>query len=276
MEQWCRRVLLLQEASLGPQHPAVADTLGRLARALAAQGKDEEAEALYRRRLSVLDHANGPESPEVVDALVDLALHLQGEHRPAEEEALWKRAVAIGEQLQGPEGPKLVLLLQGLADCYATQSRHAEAAAALRRALAIAEGPGSPMALHVDNLIERLGEVALAQGDAVAAEPLLRRALESVVAAADEDEPDLAGKPWVAHSRVMLQQGLDEHQLDLLVTLALVLRALRRETEAAELDARASVVRARVARRGQILTEIDAIATGEAPAGDTPEEATGS
>lgn len=70
MEQWCRRVLLLQEASLGPQHPAVADTLDRLARATNAQGKAGEAEALYRRRLAILEQANGPESPEVVDALI--------------------------------------------------------------------------------------------------------------------------------------------------------------------------------------------------------------
>lgn len=200
MEQWCRRVLQLQEELLGPHHSDFAGTLDRLARATGAQGKTAEAETLYQRRLTILEQTRGMESSEAVGGLIDLALHLQGQHRPAEEEALWRPAVSNVELVQGPEAPELLPLLSGLVDVYCTQARWDEAAA-LRRALSIAEHPGSPAASLIDAFIERLGEVYFAQGDAVAAEPLVWRALERIEAAEGKEEPGMAGKPWGVHTR---------------------------------------------------------------------------
>jgi serine/threonine-protein kinase len=63
-EQFCRDSLASFEATLGNDHPAVAQALGDLANALAAQGRATEAAAALSRAVDILA-AREPPSPEL-------------------------------------------------------------------------------------------------------------------------------------------------------------------------------------------------------------------
>lgn len=67
-EPLLRRVLELNEKSLGADHPNVAASLNNLAGNYRAQGNLAEAEPLYKRSLEIWEKIMGREHPLVVDA----------------------------------------------------------------------------------------------------------------------------------------------------------------------------------------------------------------
>ena len=67
------RALEIKEKLLGPDHPEVATTLNNLALLRKSQGRLAEAEALYRRALSIFVHALDPSHPSVVACRENLA-----------------------------------------------------------------------------------------------------------------------------------------------------------------------------------------------------------
>lgn len=260
MVEVCWRLLLLQEAALGPDDPALDGALDELARACAVRGMPVEAEALYRRRIALAERWSGPESAEVVDSLIDLALHLQDPARPAEEEALWRRAIAIVE-VHGPNSVKLLHLLRGLAECVGRQGRVDEAVPLLQRAMAIAERGDAGLTMHVTSVVEQLADAYLARQDWAAAEPLLRRALANVEAS-DEEGADGATDWRGAYGRALLRQGHDEHCLELLRSLTGVAQALGRDEEAATLHERAEALQPRIHERARVIDAVDTVAGG--------------
>ncbi len=60
-----RRALEIDEASRGPDHPAVAIRLNNLARLLQDPNRLAEAEPLMRRALTISKASYGPDHPEV-------------------------------------------------------------------------------------------------------------------------------------------------------------------------------------------------------------------
>ena len=90
-----RRALEIDEASFGPEHPAVARDLNNLAQLLGATNRLDEAEPLYRRALEIDEASFGPEHPEVAIRLNNLALLLEDTNRLEEAAPLMERNLVI-------------------------------------------------------------------------------------------------------------------------------------------------------------------------------------
>jgi tetratricopeptide (TPR) repeat protein len=191
-EPLMRRALVIQEASLGPDHPYVAIDLSNLSRLLQDTNRLDEAEPLTRRALAIGEKSDGSDHPNVAIHLSNLALLLKDTNRVAEAEPLIRRALAIDEKNYGPDHPKVAIRLNNLALLLEATNRLAEAEPLMLRALKIDEqsyGPDHPeMAIHLNNLAllleatNRLDE----------AEPLMLRALAIREKSYGPNHPDVA------------------------------------------------------------------------------------
>jgi Tetratricopeptide repeat len=90
----CLKPIRLEQA-VGPEHPALAESLANLAHGYAALGDRVHAEPLYQRALAIQETALGPDHPEVARTLEDYAALLRTAHREGEATALEGRAQAI-------------------------------------------------------------------------------------------------------------------------------------------------------------------------------------
>ncbi len=177
-EKHSRRALKIDEASNGPEHPAVALRLNNLAALLLATNRLAEAEPLMRRALKIDEASYGPEHPDVARNLSNLAVLLKATNRLAEAEPLMRRALKIDEASYGSEHPMVAIRLNNLAQLLQDTNRLGEAEPLMRRALKIDEasyGPEHPkVAIRLNNLAQLLQDTnRLAK-----AEPLMRRALQ--------------------------------------------------------------------------------------------------
>ncbi|MED5574860.1 MAG: tetratricopeptide repeat protein, partial [Pseudomonadota bacterium] len=81
-----REALRYREAVFGQTHPDVAHSLIRLARLYWGSYRNQEAAALHRRALYILEHRLGPESVELANAFWEYGglLQLRGDYAGAE------------------------------------------------------------------------------------------------------------------------------------------------------------------------------------------------
>ncbi len=108
-ESLFRKALAIQERTLGPDHPATANTLNNLSTYLDRRGRPQEAEPLQRRALAILEKRLGPLHPDTAAMLTTLAVLLDREGKLVESEALYRKAVEIARQAGNPR----ILLLNG-------------------------------------------------------------------------------------------------------------------------------------------------------------------
>jgi outer membrane protein OmpA-like peptidoglycan-associated protein len=116
-----KHALVIQEKSLGPDHPDVATGLHNLAQLYVRQGRYAEAEPLHKRSLAIREKALGPDHPDVATSLNDLAALYDSQGRYADAEPLYKRALAIREKALGPDHPDVATSLNDLAALYDSQ-----------------------------------------------------------------------------------------------------------------------------------------------------------
>ena len=70
--------LQAREATFGPSHPDVAESLSNLAILYNQRGDYAKAQPLYERALAIWEKTQGPDHPDVAHTLTDLAvLHLE-------------------------------------------------------------------------------------------------------------------------------------------------------------------------------------------------------
>ncbi|MHC4991872.1 MAG: tetratricopeptide repeat protein [Planctomycetota bacterium] len=122
-EELLREALRLQEANLGEDHPDLVDTLNNLAFARQGQGRLADAEALYRRALSI---------PEADDqAMIDVTFNLgivrdeMGDADAAE--AYYLEGLDRWRESVGDEGSKTLAALAHIGYFYYRQRRYADA-----------------------------------------------------------------------------------------------------------------------------------------------------
>ncbi len=108
-----------------------------LARALLAQGRTEEAEAVIEGLVERRAEAFGPESPDLVPTLRSVADMLSAHGAAAAAEPYLRRVLAIHETALGPDDPTTSVSLNNLALLLQDLGSYAEAETAFRRALAI-------------------------------------------------------------------------------------------------------------------------------------------
>ena len=177
-EPLMRRVLAIDEASYGANHPTVAIRLNNLAQLLRTTNQLAEAEPLLRRTLAIDEASYGADHPDVAIDLNNLALLLQDTNRLADAEPLMRRALAIFETSFGEGHPDVATLLNNLAQLLKATNQFTKAEPLYRRALAIDEasfGKDHPkIATDLNNLALLLQDTNRLEK----AEPLARRVVE--------------------------------------------------------------------------------------------------
>ncbi|MDW8469031.1 MAG: tetratricopeptide repeat-containing protein [Burkholderiales bacterium] len=117
-----QRSLAIREKALGPEHPAVAQSLNDLAGLYRAMGEYARALPLYERSLAILEKALGAEHPDVATSLNNLAelYGVMGENAKAQ--PLFERSLAIASRA-GVAGDDLACAVGSAGWCLARQGR---------------------------------------------------------------------------------------------------------------------------------------------------------
>jgi len=142
-----------------PQDPRRATTLNNLASALEMQGKDREAEDMYRQSLDAFESSVGVDHPAVETAAQNLARVACAESDWATAGLAYKRILNIQESTLGLSNPEFGKTLTDLAGIYIKQEKYSLAEPLYKRALAIdvkALGRDHPQSLQ---LLERYADL---------------------------------------------------------------------------------------------------------------------
>jgi tetratricopeptide (TPR) repeat protein len=86
-------------------HSEAAIVLRGLANLYAGQGKDNQAELLFLRVLSIIERHLGSKHLETASTLHDLAVFYHTQSKYSEAENLYQRALSIHKQVLGPDHP---------------------------------------------------------------------------------------------------------------------------------------------------------------------------
>jgi CHAT domain-containing protein/tetratricopeptide (TPR) repeat protein len=152
----------------------VADSLAELAYLYARQGRDAEAEAMYKRSIDGMEDVikrlgpgtfSAPETISLALKLHSLGLLYNAQGRYAEAEKPLQRSLALIERWEGSESRPIRLRLEALGQSYLAQGRLAEAEPLIRRALAMATNVAGPDNLDIAALRGRLAELHFARED---------------------------------------------------------------------------------------------------------------
>jgi len=191
-----------------PGDPQSLPAIEALATAHRDRAEYEEAEPLLLRALRLRETSNGPEGAEVISAVDSLAYVEFGLKKFAEAEILYKRLAVLWEKNAGADHPMLALTFDKMAEFYAFQQHYEEAEKFARDALALRTK------MHVASL-NQTGRILLMEAKLEEAAKLYHTALQI---------GDLAEAP-------------DDVMDPVLRTYATILRTLKRDDEAAALDA---------------------------------------
>lgn len=176
-EPLIRRILAIDEARLGPNHPNVSTGLINLAILLHTTNHSGEAEQLMRKALSIDEAHFGSNHPEVAACLSTLGGLLDEVERSSEAEPLLRRALQIDMEHLGPDHPTIAVRLNNLGGALANMNQIQEAEKHYRQALQLDEahlGPNHPdVAIRLNNLAHLLHTA----DQFSEAEPLYRRAV---------------------------------------------------------------------------------------------------
>lgn len=169
---------LKQAENFDPRDPRLLTSIDYLATAYLLQKKYAEAEALYRRALSLQEAVYGPEHLVVADRLMRLSDLYSQPERGSEAEPLLLRALEIKEKNLGADNPSVAFTLINLAYRYGLSGRDAEAEPLNRRGLAILEKTYGTDASILNAGLTYLAAIRLRQGRYDEAEALYRRVQE--------------------------------------------------------------------------------------------------
>ena len=188
-EPMMRRVLEIDEAAFGPQHPEVATDLNNLASLLLATNRYAEAEPMIRRALEIDEAILGAQDPNVAIHLNILSQLLMATGRLAEAEPMMRHALEIDEAAFGPQRPNVAIRLSNLAALLQATNRQAEAEPMMRRALEIDEAAFGPQHPEVARDLNNLAQLLQATNRLAEVEPMMRRALEIFERSLGHDHP---------------------------------------------------------------------------------------
>ncbi|HET9315700.1 MAG TPA: tetratricopeptide repeat protein, partial [Vicinamibacteria bacterium] len=173
---------------LGPDDPAVAETLQHLATLDRLAGRSADVEPMLREAVRILEK-KGP-ALEHARALMALA-NIEGDrNRYAEAERLLLQVVAIREKELG-ESSDLAATLNNLGNTYNDMGRLDDAARVHERAIAIKEKANGPDHYFLSQSLSNLANVYVRQQRYDEAERLHRRALAIKRHALEENHPEI-------------------------------------------------------------------------------------
>ena len=173
---------------LGPDDPAVAETLQRLATLDRLAGRSADAEAPLREALRILEKTG--QTLERARALMALANVESDRSRFTEAERLLLEAVAIREQAV-PDSSDLAATLNNLGNLYHEMGRLDDAARVHERGLAIKEKVDGPDHYFLSQSLSNLANVYTKQKRFDLAESMHRRALAIKRNALEAGHPEI-------------------------------------------------------------------------------------
>jgi len=217
------RALAIQVKLLGPEAADVGVSLSNLAVVYWRTRDYEQAAALCERALPMREKALGRDHPDVADTLQILGLVSQDLGDAARARQCYERALGLYEKTYGPRHYLTAGVLANLGSLLERAHDLPAASAAYERAAAIYDQVPGIASRDVADALFGAGRLAQARGDQARAAGLFDRLLTMTDNVAQTDKP-LALAILEAHAAVLRQMG--------------------RAGEAADLDARASVLRA--------------------------------
>jgi serine/threonine-protein kinase len=131
-----REALAMRRAQVPVPLADVAVTTRELARALADQGQDEDAERTFRDALALMREAHGPRSPEVAATLFSFAASYHNRSDLKSAEPLFRQAIDIYRETPNTRDPEAATARINLATVLLFKERYAEAEPLLREGLA--------------------------------------------------------------------------------------------------------------------------------------------
>lgn len=114
--------------SEGDKQALVLIGLRSLAQVYFVQGRDSEAEEIYRKRLAIIQESKDQDSGKLVKAYDDLATFYLVRNRFSEAEPLYQQAIAIRQKAFGVDSPKVAEDLEYYALLLRRINRNEEAA----------------------------------------------------------------------------------------------------------------------------------------------------
>jgi CHAT domain-containing protein/Tfp pilus assembly protein PilF len=191
-EQLYKQALVIQEVSLGENHPNVALLLNNLAILYDDQGLYARAEPLHKHALAIWEAALGKNHPNVAGSLTNLANLYYSQGLLDRAEPLHKQALEIAEATLGKNHSQVAIPLINLANLYLQQEAYALAAPHYERALRIGEMAFGEEHPNVALSLNNLAALYHAQGHYTLAEPLYERALRIRESTLSKSHPHVA------------------------------------------------------------------------------------
>jgi tetratricopeptide (TPR) repeat protein len=218
-----KRALEIRERALGPNQFEVGVSLNDLGTLYLQERKYEDAEKVLTRALTIMrgERKLGPTHPFAATVMGNLARAYADQGKFAEAEPLYRKSIEIEEKTLGPEHPDVAVGLTNLALFYGTQGKFGEAEQLYRRAAAIYEkrlGDHPNLAHSLNDL----GAMYQAMGRNQEAETLYKRAVGILEKTLGPNQASVA---------------------DVLENYASLLRTLRRDREAIEMETRAASIK---------------------------------
>jgi tetratricopeptide (TPR) repeat protein len=201
--------LRIHEATLGLEHPRVADALGNVGYMYKERGDYQRAADYYQRAFEINQLALGPEHPNVAISLLYIGEVLT--KRGAFEQALeiYGQGLAIYEQAYGPEHPAVASACNELGSALAQAGRHDDAIGYFRRAITINRAAFGDEHPAVASVLNNLAAARTELANYEAALEAGREALRINEAAFALDHPRVA---MSLNILARIHQGLGAHQ----------------------------------------------------------------
>jgi len=206
-EELLGRALAAREKALGPNNPAVAESLEALGNVLADQGHYEQARGRLERAVTIREEALGPRHPRTASARNDLGMLLRDLGKPKQALAHFELALAVFEESLGAEHADVGRILNNIGLAHSDLNDNAGAEPFFRRALAVKEKSLGPTHPSTALTLSNLGAALVELGKYADARPLLQRAFEIQLASVAPDHPNLA----LPHQALGAALRLDGH-----------------------------------------------------------------
>ncbi len=136
-----QRLLTIQEQTVGPDKPEVAETINLLASLYSVRGDYSQTEQLYQRSLSIYQKAFNLQHPGAIDTLLALAGFYVSVGNYQDAQTLYDRALAIHQQLTYADtltrNTKEMIIFMGYSFFLQLQGNYSTAESYLQRSLAI-------------------------------------------------------------------------------------------------------------------------------------------
>jgi eukaryotic-like serine/threonine-protein kinase len=257
------RAMAIREKVLGPDDRDFGSTVNSLGAVAFSKGDSTKARQLWERTLAIREKTLGAEHPYVAQTLNNLAVLRIRAGDSAGARPLLERVVRIQEKVLGPKHSDLAFALSNLGDVLLESQDHAGARTLFQRAVKIQEAAG-PHHPELGRFLTGVADADLEMGNVATARELYTRALairEQVFGKDTRETADsLAGlarcdlkerrhesaEARFQHVMPLYRQKDGSYRGDAVHALesyAALLRATRRDAQAAEMEQLARSVR---------------------------------